>query len=117
MLQSGSTTGFHLSDSRNLWRRLSTFVFAKLRIGVNPAFGKVNNKAFRFLSSFESIRQRFNRMGVALAIGLPSDFRAGAPKFAALLKSRVGDDQAIVVKQVCHLFIRLTETKLRPLQS
>jgi len=47
-------------------------------------------------------------MGVALAIGLPSDFRAGAPKFAALLKSRVGDDQAIVVKQVCHLFIRLT---------
>ena len=83
-------------------------MFAGLPIGVNPAFSKVNDKSFRFLSGFESIRQRFNRMGVALAIGLPSDFRAGAPKFAALLKSRVGDDQPIVVKQVSHLYIRLT---------
>ncbi len=77
-------------------RRLS------LQIGVNPALSKVDNKPFRFLGGFESIRQRVNRVRVALAIGLPSDFRARAPKFAALLKGGVGDDQPIVVEQICH---------------
>jgi|SRR5687767_11692088 hypothetical protein len=105
MLQNGSTIGFHLRDSRVA--EAFNIGIAKLRISVNPAFSKVNDKSFRFLSSFESIRQRFNRMGTALAVDLPSDFRAGAPKFAALLKSRVGDDQPIVVKQVCHLYLRL----------
>jgi hypothetical protein len=69
-----------------------------LQIGVNPALSKVNNKPFRFLGGFESIRQRVDRVRVALAIGLPSDFRAGAPELAALLKSRVRDDEAIVIE-------------------
>ena len=76
--------------------------FANLGIAVNPAFSKVDNKPFCFLSGFESIRQRVNRVRVAFAIGLPSDFRACTPEFGALLKRRVGDDETIVVKQVCH---------------
>ena len=65
---------------------------AELTIGVNPALSKVDNKPFCFLSGFESIRQRVNRVRVAFAIGLPSDFRACTPEFGALLKRRVGDE-------------------------
>ena len=83
----------------------------KLRIGVNPTLSKVDNKPFRFFGSFESIRQRVNRVRVALAIGLPSDFRACTPEFGALLKRRVGDDETIVVKQVCHFSVRWFEAK------
>ena len=103
--QNGSTTGFQPPNSQP-GAELSPY-FAKLGIGVNPAFSKVDNKPFCFLSGFESIRQRVNRVRVAFAIGLPSDFRARTPEFGALLKRRVGDDETIVVKQVCHFSVRL----------
>ena len=70
----------------------------KLRIGVNPAFGKVDHKPFCLFSGFESIGQRFNRVRLPLAIDLPSDFCARAPDFAALLKSGVRNDEPIVVE-------------------
>ena len=108
-------TVFHLTDRGKVCTALYDPRAGKLLIGVNPTFSKVDNKPFRFLGGFESSRQSFNRMGVALDIGLPSDFRARAPKFAAFLKSGVGDNQPIVVKQVCHV-MSFDLTKLRQLQ-
>jgi hypothetical protein len=75
---------------------------AKLRIGVNPAFSKMNYEPFCFLSGFETVRQRVDGVRVASAIDLPSDFRARSPEFAALLQSGIGDDEPVVIEQVCH---------------
>jgi hypothetical protein len=95
-------TGFHLTDSPQGLQRLYDRAAGKLRVGVNPAFSKVNNEPFCLFSGFESIGQRVNRVRLSLAIDLPSDFCARAPELAALLKSGVRNDEAIVIEQICH---------------
>jgi hypothetical protein len=77
-------------------------ILAKLRIGINPALREINYEPFCFLSGFETVRQSVDGVRVAAAIDLPSDFCARAPELAALLKSGVRNDEAIVIEQICH---------------
>jgi hypothetical protein len=75
---------------------------AKLWIGINPALREINYEPFCFLSGFETVRQSVDGVRVTSAIDLPSDFRARSPEFAALLQSGIGDDEPVVIEQVCH---------------
>jgi|RhiMethySRZTD1v2_1073278.scaffolds.fasta_scaffold372921_2 hypothetical protein len=91
-------TGFRLTDSPQGLQSLHDRAAGKLRVGVNPAFGKVNNEPFCFFGVFKSISQRVNRVRLSLAIALPSDFCARAPELAALLKSGVRNDEPILIE-------------------
>lgn len=75
---------------------------SELRVGVNPCFGEIDYKPFRFLGSLEAIRQPTEGMGLPLAIPFPSDFRSRAPELGALVYGRMGDNKSIIVIQVSH---------------
>jgi hypothetical protein len=79
-------------------------LFGELRVCINPGLSKIYYEAFRILGSFETISQAVNCVRVTLAINFPSDFCARTPEFAALLKRRIGDNEPLIVKQICHAF-------------
>jgi hypothetical protein len=54
-------------------------------MSVDPCFGEIYYKLFRFLGTFESILQAADRMRVSLVIAFPRDFSSRTPQFTALL--------------------------------
>ena len=78
---------------------LTTF---KLPVGVDPGFGKIDDKLFRVLARLEAVGETIDAVRAALAVVRPSNFGSRGPLLVALVLRREGDDQTIVVVKVCH---------------
>jgi len=73
-----------------------------LRVTVDPCFGEMDDKSFRILTSFESIRQAADGMRMPLAIAFPGNLSARSPQLSALVQGCVGDNKPLFVIQVRH---------------
>jgi hypothetical protein len=87
---------------RERMRRYVSRRTRKLRVTVNPCFGEMDDKSFRILTSFESIRQTADGMRVPLAIDFPGYLSSRTPQLGALIQGCVGDDKMVFVIQVRH---------------
>jgi hypothetical protein len=66
-------------------RPLTAHASRLLGVRVDPGFGEVYYKSFRFLRIFESISKTADGMRVPLAIALPRDFSSRTPQLGAFV--------------------------------